>query len=179
MRGVARILTCAALWALAAGCGRERGSGDHPPARPLPVGGRLTRFRPPADGMLTEPQIDRYVRVRRASKGRSGREAAQAVGVDPEEFAWVRGRILEALVALDTRRVRSAAEETYARTLASLRETRKSARTPETARAIDEQVAGLERERASFGKLEPLPADVEVNARRIAARRAEVESVSP
>src|SRR6266542_2750923 len=85
----------------------------------------IIRFQPPADGLLTDAQIDRYVRVRRAARGvgkpegprtppleptprlRFDEEAARAVGVDPEEFVWVRARIVEALVALDTSQVRS------------------------------------------------------------------------
>jgi hypothetical protein len=58
----------------------------------------VPRFRPPADGRLTPEQLDHYVRVRRAARGRTDREAARALGIDPDEFFWVRGRILEALV---------------------------------------------------------------------------------
>src|SRR5512141_1841349 len=79
----------------------------------------IIRFQPPADGLLTDAQIDRFVRVSRAARGRSGEEAARAVGVDPEEFGWVRARIVEALVALDTSQLRSSAEATYTRTIAS------------------------------------------------------------
>lgn len=128
---------------------------------------------------MTDAQLERYVRVRRAARGRSDREAARAVGVDPDEFVWVRARVLEALVALQTSRVRSAAEGTYARTLAALRESRRSARDPQTARTLDEQIAGLERERSTLKREDPLPASVAANARKVAPRRAEIDAAPP
>ncbi len=135
------------------------------------------RFRPPADGAVTDAQLDRYVRIRRAatSRGRNDEEAARAVGVDPEEFSWVRARVAEALVEADARRVRAAADEVYARTIASLRETRRSVKDAGTARSIDEQIAGLERERATFRRPQPAPPGLAANARRVAARRAEID----
>ena len=151
-------------------------------ARPIRLPGALqpiVRFQPPPDGLLTEAGLDRYVRVRRASKGRSDEEAARAVGVDPEEFAWVRARVVEATVALEGKRIRAASEETFARTLAALRQTRASVKEKETLRSIDEQIAGLERERASLRRPESLPVSVAANAKRVAARRAELDSVSP
>jgi len=139
----------------------------------------LARFRPPADGLLTPAQVDRYVRVRRAARGRSGAEAARAVGVDPEEYSWVRARVIEALVALDTRKVRTASEETYGKTIAALRQARQSARDREVLRTLDEQIAGLERERASLKQMETPPSAVAANAKRLAPRRAEIEALSP
>ena len=42
----------------------------------------VTRFQPPADGLLTDAQLGRYARVRRAaSRGRSDGDSARAVGV--------------------------------------------------------------------------------------------------
>jgi len=136
------------------------------------------RFRAPAGGLLSEKDLDLYVKVRRAAKGRSDADAARAVGANPDEFAWVRARVVEALVALDARRVARAAAETYARSLASLRQARTSVRDPETARAMDEEIAALERERAGLRREESLPQPVASNARLVGARRAEIESVS-
>jgi hypothetical protein len=137
------------------------------------------RFRPPPDGLLTKTRLDLYIRVRRAARGRSDEEAARAVGIDPEEFTWVRARVVEALVALDTRRVRAASEETYARTILALNETRKNVKDRETLRTLDEQLAGLEKERASWRPLEPVPPAVGANSAIVAARRAEIDTVSP
>jgi hypothetical protein len=131
------------------------------------------------DGQLTEGQLDRYVRVRRAARGRSEEEAARAVGVDPEEFAWVRARVIEALVFLDTAQVRSASEGTYARTIASLREATKSVKDRETLRRLNDQIALLERERGSLKAPETPPAAVAANGRRVAPRRSDIEAARP
>ena len=133
------------------------------------------RFQPPADGLLTDAQLERFIRVRRAAKVRTDSDAARAVGVDPDEVAWVRARVDEALIEADSRRVRSSADEVYGRTLASLRETRKAVKDAPTARTVDEQIAGLERERATLRRAPPAPASVTANARKVAARRADLE----
>lgn len=151
-----------------------------PPARAVEGPGAMLvpRFRPPADGRLTPEQLERYLRVRRAARGRTDREAARALGIDPDEFFWVRGRIVEALVELQSQKVRTAAEAVYARTLASLRESRKSARDAATARTMDEQIAGMERERSTIRRPDPAPAPIVANARLVAGRRVEIDSVS-
>jgi hypothetical protein len=133
-------------------------------------------FAAPADRLLTDRHLDLYVKVRRAARERSESDAARALGVDPDEFAWVRARIVEALVALDESRVRQAAAETYARTIASLRQTLRSVRDAQTARTVEGQIAGLERERAGMRAPNPLPVDIAANARKVAARRAELET---
>ena len=133
-------------------------------------------FVPPADRLLTDRHLDLYVKVRRAARERSESDAARALGVDPDEFAWVRARIVEALVALDESRVRQAAAETYARTIASLRQTLRSVRDAQTARTVEAQIAGLERERAGMRAPDTLPVDIAANARKVAARRAELEA---
>jgi len=164
-----------ALCLLAIACGSPAPKGEAPKAV-LPGIRPVLRFRPPADGLLTDGQLDRYVRVRRATRGRSEEEAARAVGVDPEELAWVRARVVEALVFLDTVQVRGAAEGTYARTIAAVREAAKSVKNPETLRRLNEQIALLERERASLKSPEAPSAAVAANARRVAARRADLET---
>jgi hypothetical protein len=116
--------------------------------------------------------------VRRAARGRSEEEAARAVGADPEELAWVRSRVVEALVFLDTAQVRSASEGTYTRTIAAVKEAVKSVKDRETLRRLNEQIAQLERERASLKPPEAPPA-VAANARRVATRRADVETARP
>lgn len=168
----------AVLAALAtAGCERSRTA---PSRRPVRLALAVARgFDPPADGLLTPAQVDAYVRVRRAAKGRSDGDAARAVGFSPDELAWVRSRVVEALVALDQERVRQASLEVYARTLASLRRTLEGVQDPETARKLQEQIAGLERERASLRREDSHPAPVAENIRRIASRRAEIARLSP
>ena len=177
MKQMAACIGLAALVAVAAGCRKEEAARQRVAA--LARIESLARFRPPADGQLTDAQIDRYLRVRRAARGRAEADAARAAGVDPEEYSWTRARIIEALVALDTRKVKTAAEETYAKTIASLKQARQAARDREAQRTLDEQIAGLERERASLKQPEALPSWVTANAKRAAPRRAEIEALSP
>lgn len=134
-------------------------------------------FEAPADRRLTARHLDLYVKVRRAAKDRSEADAARALGIDPDEFAWARARIIEALVAQDETRVRDAATGTYDRTIASLRKTLESVRDRETARTIQSQIAALERERAGMRRPDPLPADIAANARLVGSRRAELEAL--
>ena len=174
----ARAAAAAALCLLAFACGIPSPKGEAPKVV-LPRIAALKRFRPPADGLLTEGQLDRYVRARRAARGRSEQQAARAVGVDPEELVWVRSRLVEALVFLDTAQVRSAAEGTYARTIAALREATKSVKDRQTLRRMNEQITLLERERASLKPPEAPSAAIAANARRVAPRRPDLETERP
>jgi hypothetical protein len=175
-----RRAACSALFfALAilggSGCRRES-AGEPPPARgPALVEHR--GFEPPADRLLTARHLDLYVRVRRAAKDRSEADAARALGIDPDEFAWARARIVEALVAQDEARVRDAAGGTYDRAIASLKKTLEGVRDRETARTIQAQIAALERERAGMRRPDPLPTDIAANARLVGNRRAELEAL--
>ncbi|HEX9689690.1 MAG TPA: hypothetical protein VGB47_11540 [Thermoanaerobaculia bacterium] len=165
-----------AVAVLASSCRREE---KRPPdsAGATSAGAILhPHFETPIDRLLTDRHLDLYVKVRRAARDRSEADAARALGVDPDEFAWVRARIVEALVALDETRVREASAETYVRTIASLRQTLKSVRDPQTARTIEAQIAGLERERAGMRRPDSVPVDVAANARKVAERRAELEA---
>ena len=176
-----RLLAPSALLLTLAFCARRPGPapGKAPggPARSslLPA----PRFLPPADGVVTEEQIDRFLRVRRAAKGRTDAEAAGALGVLPDEIAWTRARVLEALVALDERRVRESAAEVYARSIAALRTARGAARDPGRVRALEEQIAALERERLGVRREETPSPTLARNMRRVSARRAELEAVAP
>jgi hypothetical protein len=143
-----------------------------------PIGLLPRHFEPPADGLLTDRHLDLYQKVHRAARDRSESDAARALGVDPDEFAWVRARIVEAFVALDATRVREASAQTYARAIASLRETLRSVRDPRTARTVESQIAALERERAGMvRRSDALPAALAANTRKVAPRRSELEAV--
>ncbi len=178
MRRGAALLLAVALAAGAAACNRSE------PSRLDPVRALRSRveprFRTPPDGRLTESQIDAYLKVRRAVRGTaSDAEAAHGLGVDPAEFDWVRARIIEALSALDSRKVAEAGIEAYTRALASLRQARDAAGDPRTAAKLDAEIAATERERALLRRPDPVPPAVAVNAVRVAARRAEIESLGP
>jgi len=138
------------------------------------------RFRPPDDGRLTPAQIDLYLKVRRAAGRGSDAEAARTLGVDPAEYAWTRARLTEGLAAYDGRRVSDDVGESYARSLAALREARRAAPDARTAGRLDAEIAALERERASLRRR---PADASpaaaANGALAQARRAEIESVRP
>lgn len=170
-------LACTILLFLA--CGR-RGAAEYGARQGRPgLASPASFYRPPADGIMTDDQIDRYLRVRRAAKGRSDADAARALGVSPEEVAWIRGRIVEAVVALDDRRVREATQETYAKAIAALRTARTATRDAERSRSLESDIAALERERATVRREDsPTPA-LAANVRRVARRRAELETVSP
>ena len=158
------------------GCQQKPGRAPRPAAAALQS---LVRFRPPADGLITEAQLDRYVRVRRGARGRTDVEAARAVGIDLDEYAWVRARVIEALVALDTRKVRAASEETYGKTIAALRRARQDTRDRVGQRTLEDQIAALERERAALKQIDTPPVAAALNAKRVAGRRAEIEALSP
>jgi hypothetical protein len=79
-------------------------------------------------------------------------------------------------VALDESHVREESAGTYARAIASLRETLRSVRDAQTARTIEGEIAGLERERAGLRGTSDLPPDVAANSRKVAARRPELEA---
>ena len=155
-------------------CGRETSKAERKSS--LPAAPAIVRFQPPADGLLTSAHIDHYIRVRRASRGRTDDEAASAVSVDPEEYAWARARILEAIVSLETSQVRGAAEGTYSRTIASLKEASRGAKDAETRRKLEEQIAALERERSSLKAPDPVAPNVAANAKRVSSRRAEIQA---
>ncbi len=160
----------------AARCRSEKPA-EPPLARGAPALVEHVGFQPPADRLLAPRHLDLYVKVRRAAKDRSEADAARALGLDPDEFAWVRARIVEALVAGDEARLRDAAAGTYDRTIASLRKTLESVRDRQTASTIQSQIAALERERGGMRRPDPLPSDIAANARLVGSRRAEVEAV--
>jgi hypothetical protein len=136
------------------------------------------RFQPPADELLTEGQIRMYLSVRRAAGTASDADAARALNADPAEFAWVRGRVVEALMALDARDVVEPAIESYARAIAVVREVRRAVPEPQSGMRLDAEVATLERERGSIRSPE-MGRGAAVNAVRVRPYRAEIESVGP
>ncbi len=160
---------------------RQRAVDPEKAIRQLPGGSLLPTpaFRPPEDGILTSDQVDRFLRVRRAAKGRTDAESARALGISPEEISWTRGRIVEAMVALEERRVRESSAEVYAKTIATLRAARAGVTNAERAKALEEQIATLERERSSLRSTETPEPALAANMRRVAARRAEIEPLAP
>jgi hypothetical protein len=173
--GLALVVAAGVL--CAGGC-RKLESRELDPVRALRERARLA-FRPPADGTLTAAQIDTFLKVRRAVGEQSESAVARTMGVDLAELAWVRARIVEALLALDARQVTDAALESYASGLARLRETRQQTRQPGAASRLDAEIAGLEKERASLRRTGPEDAAASRNGALVAPRRAEIEKLGP
>ncbi|HEY7862500.1 MAG TPA: hypothetical protein VIE39_02505 [Thermoanaerobaculia bacterium] len=183
----------AALTALlAVSCGRPD-SRTVLPAPPAPVrtaaAAMAVGFRPPADGVVTDKQIDMFLRVRRAARaeraragegsGRSDAESAMVLGVPTAEYDWVRARIVEAMQVLEERRVREGAAKTYEAALASLRETRKRVQDPETLKTLDAQIAALEREAAASARKERLNPALAANVRKVSQRLGDIGPLRP
>jgi hypothetical protein len=190
MRDVAKAALAALL--VASACGRparEAARAAAPPPVKTAAAALSVGFRPPSDGVVTDAQIEMFLRVRRAARaerasagpgsGRSDAEAAIALGVPTAEYDWVRARIVEALQVLDERRVRDSAAGTYAKALASIRETRRKVTDPETARTLEAQIAALEREAGASARAEKLPPPLAANVRKVSARMADIGPVRP
>ena len=172
------LLPLAALFLAEIGACRRIEPHKLDPVRALKTGVQPA-FKPPENGLLTDAQIQTFVKVRRGARAESEAESLRAIGTDPVEFAWIRARVREALLALESDRVTAAAAESYARALSVVREARRSARDPKTIARLDSEIAGLERERAALRKENPPSAALQRNAARLAPRRAEIEAAGP
>ena len=99
--------------------------------RPRAAGRPEPRFQPPADGLLTDAQLDRYLQVRRAAGAGSDAEAARARrrpgGVRLGPGADQRGAARARRGQVATRPPRPTTRRSHA-----MRETRASARDPKT-----------------------------------------------
>jgi len=176
MRGAA-VLALVSVSLLVGGCRKFSASAPNPVQA---LRRRVeTGFRPPADGLLTDAQLDLFVRAARSGDGgRRVGSIAGAGGVDRTELAWIRGRVIEALLVLDARKAREGALESTAKATADLRVVRREARDPGAAARLDLEIAALERERASLVDADASAAAGK-NAARIAPRRAEIEPLVP
>lgn len=170
------VLLLAALAAAAPAC-RKLETGQLDAVRRLKARVRPS-FQPAADGLLTDAQIDTWVRFRKAAGRRPPSDVTREMDVDSAELAWVRARITEALLVLDAKQVADAAYEAYGTALARLRDTRRTTHDARAAARIDAEIAAIERERAALKRNDSLtPASR--NGARVAARRAELERIGP
>lgn len=84
-----------------------RGKGPEAGTSKLMEDAARAQYQPPADGRLTERQVERYLEVReRALRIREGRDlatadllAARELGYNPKELRWIEERVLEARVS--------------------------------------------------------------------------------
>lgn len=156
-------------------------------------------YRPPADGRVTRAQVEAYERVLGAavesmkahppqrSAGTSLGEgetapdvaAARRERIDPEEYLWVRERVLEAEASVATARLNSDAIAILERTLAELRLRRSAAADEGSRKLLDEQVGIFsgEVERLRREAREPEPPSVRENVKLLEPRRARLEAL--
>lgn len=170
--------------ALGAGACRDASSGgsaDRESRRPALT--EREAYRPPADAILTVAQIEAFLKVREATirsysspgaraplEGEEGisratlaraseMRAARQLAVPPEEYLWVRERILEAEAATSTAKLNADILALLEKTLASLRERRPSAPDEASRQLLGEQIASFEAEaarvRREAGEKEP------------------------
>jgi hypothetical protein len=161
------------LVGFAGGCRRR-------PAAPAPVAApgapAVQRFRPPADGRLTQNQVVSYRSLRRSARfsaaedasGADGNEdarwdaqiqAARRAGLGPDELVWVQQKVAEARIAIAEARARRANVETYKRTIASLNRVLAATTDPQTRRILASQITDIEREQAAAEREARAPVD--------------------
>ena len=127
--------------AAAIGCG-----GEAPVARaPSAPAERL--YRPPADGRLTEAQVQAFVAKLKAPKGavHEAEEGAVEGRRVTDEDLWVRQKVLEARMRLDERAAARREAEIDRKTAEALRAAAASSTDPATRDSIGRQIADLER----------------------------------
>ena len=156
-------------WALVATLSIGMGLGCQESAPPEPespgIEAVVSTFEPPADGKLTDEQVRMYVAaakqapdpdtpppappedgallaaLERQSQGHV--EAARRLGYDPDEYQWIRARIMEAQLPGDTQ-LDGLAAAVNAAALEGLEKQRKDAADPEEEARLAEQIAALE-----------------------------------
>lgn len=141
---------CLLLIAAAVACGRES------PAVRAPIPPPIERpYRPPADGRLTERQVQAYVASLRSGAGasRPGREVGEdADSFDgrrgDDEYLWVRQKVLESEMRLDEEAAARREVEIDRKTARSLQGVLAASTDPPTRESLGRQVADLERRAA-------------------------------
>lgn len=112
------------------------------------------RFEPPADGRLTGPQVEMYLKVKeralsiretlRERKGdlaTADLRAAQELGHNPKELQWVEERVLEAQAARVGEELDRRIDASRRRFVQGLREERRTATDPARRAEIDRLLA--------------------------------------
>lgn len=161
-------------------------------------------YRPPADAILTAAQVEAFLKVREATvrtfsspgepvplEGEEGisratlaraaeMRAARRLTVPPEEYLWVRERILEAEAAAATAKLNADVLALLDRTLASLRDRRPSAPDEASKQLLDEQIASFEAEavrvRREAGEKEPEA--IRANQKILAPYRPRISAIA-
>ena len=204
MRSSFLAFTLVAALALGAGACRDGASGESRPGETRrPALSEREGYRPPDDAILTAAQVEDFLKVREATvrtfsspgepvplEGEEGisratlaraaeMRAARQLAVPPEEYLWVRERILEAEAAASTAKLNTDVLALLEKTLASLRGRRPSAPDEASVRLLDEQIASFEAEavrvRREAGEKEPEA--IRANQRILAPYRQKISAM--
>ncbi len=133
----------------AVSCGGENPLPRGPAAAPLE-----RPYHPPADGRLTERQVQAFVAALRAkpsaaARGKGGESEGDVESFDgrkgSEEYLWVRQRVFESEIRIDEREARRREIEIDRRTAVSLRKAAAASNDPATRTSVERQAADLDR----------------------------------
>ena len=190
---------------LGAGACRDASSGGNDPLESRrPALTEKEGYRPPADAILTAAQVDAFLKVRAATarsysspggpaplegeEGISGAtlalaaemRAARQLSVPPEEYLWIRERILEAEAAAVTAKLNADVLALLEKTLASLKSRRAAAPDEESRKLLEEQIATFEAEnvrvRREAGEKEPEA--IRANLKVLGPYRQKISAIS-
>lgn len=132
--------------------------GEAPIAR-APAAPAERLYRPPADGRLTEAQVQKFVATLKAPNVHETEEGAAEGRRVTDEDLWVRQKVLEARMRLDERAAARREAEIDRKTAEALRGAAASSTDPATRDSIAKQVADLERRAGEREKEARKPGD--------------------
>ena len=124
---------------------------EEEPVREATVPARVLRFTPPADGKLSEQQIELFLQVRPREKQIADRtgdlaadaRAARELGRDPAEYQWVKARVAEAVLSRVTADWESMDEESREAMLDGMERVRDTMVDREDRAALERRIAQL------------------------------------
>jgi hypothetical protein len=173
---------CLLLIAAAVACGRES------PAVRAPAPPPIERpYLPPADGRLTERQVQAYVASLRSGAGaaRRGREPGEDAdsfdgGRGDDEYLWVRQKVLESEMRLDEEAAARREIEIDRKTARSLQGVVAASTDPPTRESLGRQIADLERRAADRERelRKPAPLADAANDALVARYRRQIAAAS-
>ncbi|HEV8269369.1 MAG TPA: hypothetical protein VGR00_14080 [Thermoanaerobaculia bacterium] len=157
------------------------------PPKALPLQPERPAYKPPRDGKLVGRQVEAYLAVLARLEAASARvaspspaplesldatppdvAAARALGQNPEEFLWVKERVLEAEAAAMTAKLNADVLAMLDRTIRDLKQRRDSAPDEGSKKLLSEQIASFEAEaervkrEAREKEPEPIPSNMKI-----------------
>ncbi len=197
--GGVRLLVAVTLALAAGACGRSETAPEASKAAGPAFETRVESYRPPADGRLVPGQIEKYIEVRTRASQRAARpvpeppeqqglgdallatppdlEAARALGVNTEEYLWVKEKIHEAEGARLAAKLDADFIDLLTKNLATLAKRRAEAQDEPSRKLLSEQLATFENElsRVKSEQKELEPEDVRANMRILVPFRARLQ----